>query len=257
MLLKPHAANSSVTTACGNCGMEDQLLLHNVRYRGSFRHLCTTCVLRLHPQSFCPTCFQVYPPPPPNGAVLTCVRCGSSTHSQCVSAPPKPYICPLCVNPNACVFKLKPAEKDNAEGLCVLMMDRDAARKLLAAAKIVCASLNKAAAAAKAEAERRAKEAVLTRRKAQEALEHLAHLMMKEKLRKRENPPIRLGYGEGGFRGSNSKASPVILGTKPNSAAPLPTSMMGDAGEIVEWSDSDIDQILFSDEDTGAGNLDF
>lgn len=144
-----------------------------------------------------------------------------------------------------------------------MLMDRDAARKLLAAAKIVSASLNRAAAAAKAEAERRATEAVLTRKRAKEALEHLGRLM-REKSRKKENAPMAsAGFR---FRGSNSKENPVILGTK-NAASDLrkngkigaqhPTSMVGNGGEIVEWSDSDIDQMFFSDEDNGAGNLDF
>ncbi|KAK4424487.1 hypothetical protein Salat_1642100 [Sesamum alatum] len=204
MLIKPEptTTNSSavvpVATLCGNCGAEERRLLHHVRHRGIFRRLCTTCVLRLHPQSFCPTCFQVYPPPPSNDAVLTCFKCYSSSHSHCVAAgpasPPSPYVCPLCLHPNTPIFKLKTAKEANvdiSEAMNVKsedcrVMDKDAAKKLLAAAKIASASMNKAAVAAKAEAERRAKEAAFTRKRAKEALEHVAYLVMKDKLRKKE-----------------------------------------------------------------------
>ncbi|KAK6143823.1 hypothetical protein DH2020_024171 [Rehmannia glutinosa] len=194
MLIKPDAtATVPAATVCGNCGMEERRLIHHVRHRGLFRRLCTSCVLRLHPQSFCPTCFQVYPPSPSNDAVLTCSKCYSLSHSHCVEAgtgptsPPTPYICPLCLHPNTPFFKLKSAKEANvriSEDCRVL--DRESAKKLLAAAKIASASMNKAAVAAKAEAERRAKEAAFTRKRAKEALEHVAHLVMKEKLRKKE-----------------------------------------------------------------------
>lgn len=79
-----------------------------------------------------------------------------------------------------------------------MMMDKDAAKKLLAAAKIVSASMNEAAVAAKLEAERRAKEAALARRRAKEALEHCAYMVMKEKLMKKEADMA----GPGGVSGS-------------------------------------------------------
>ncbi|GFP87964.1 hypothetical protein PHJA_000940100, partial [Phtheirospermum japonicum] len=160
---------------------------------GSSAASALACVLRLHPQSFLPTCFQVYPPPPTNDAVLTCFKCYSSSHSRCVEAaagptsPPNPYICPLCTHPNTPIFKLRSAkdvDPTNARGDNCRVMDRDTARKLLAAAKIASASMNKAAAAAKAEAERRAKEAAYTRKRAKEALEYVAHLVTK--MRKKE-----------------------------------------------------------------------
>lgn len=68
-----------------------------------------------------------------------------------------------------------------------MVMDKDSAQKLMAAAKIATASMNKAAVASKAEAERRAKEAAFTRKRAKESLEHVARLAMKEKLRKKED----------------------------------------------------------------------
>ncbi|KAH6783221.1 hypothetical protein C2S52_008180 [Perilla frutescens var. hirtella] len=205
MLIKSDSTttNSSplmpAATACGNCGAEERRLLHQVRHRSIFRRLCTTCVLRLHPQAFCPTCFQVYAPTPPNDAVRTCVKCYSHSHSHCVESASvggggNPYVCPLCVHPNAPVFKLKSAKEANVAVVEAMnariedcrVMDRDAAKMLLAAAKIASTSMNKAAVAQKAEAERRVKEAAFTRKRAKEALEHVAHLVIKEKARRKE-----------------------------------------------------------------------
>ncbi|KAL7082216.1 hypothetical protein ACP275_14G085700 [Erythranthe tilingii] len=67
------------------------------------------------------------------------------------------------------------------------MMDRDSAKKFMAAAKIAAASMNSAAAAAKGEAERRAKEAAVAKRRAKESLEHVARLVVKEKLQKKDD----------------------------------------------------------------------
>ncbi|KAL8541957.1 hypothetical protein ACS0TY_002991 [Phlomoides rotata] len=223
MLINPDSSttNSSaimpVATACSNCGVEERRFLHQVRHRGVFRRLCTTCVLRLHPQSFCPTCFQVYPPPPPNDAVVTCFKCYSSSHSRCVEpgpkSPPNPYTCPLCLHPNTPIFKLK-SRKEAVNGKIedFKAMDRDAATKLLAAAKIASVSMNKAAVAAKAEAERRAKEAAYARKRAKEALEHVAHLVMKEKLSKREATLAlaRPGAGFSGIGTNGGYSAPAV-----------------------------------------------
>ncbi|KAL3843582.1 hypothetical protein ACJIZ3_000985 [Penstemon smallii] len=189
MLLKPDNPITAVSpAACVECGAEERRLLHHLPHRLTFRRLCTTCVLRLHPESFCPTCFEVYPNHPPNdaAAVLSCSKCYSSTHTHCVSSPsPTTYICPLCVNPSAPVFKLKMAREANGEECRV--MDRDAAKKLLAAAQITSLLMNKAVVASKAEAERRAQEAAFAQKRAKDALEHMAQLMVKEKLRKKDN----------------------------------------------------------------------
>lgn len=78
-------------------------------------------------------------------------------------------------------------------------MDRDSAKKLVAAAKIASSSMNRAAVAAKAEAERRAREAAVARKRAKEALEHVTCLVMREKLRKKE---AAMGSGNGGIGSS-------------------------------------------------------
>ncbi|KAL6964579.1 hypothetical protein U1Q18_035630 [Sarracenia purpurea var. burkii] len=188
---------TTTPTVCGNCGYEERRLLHHVRHRGIFRRLCTSCVLRLHPQSFCPTCFLVYDRfPPPSNDTITCTKCYSSSHSNCIAAnaAASPYICPPCSNPNAQIFdakKVKDGEGEGGDANC-REIDKKAAKVLLAAARIAAASMSKAAVAARAEAERRAKEAAFTRKRAREALEHVAFLVAKEKLKRKELSAVEL-----------------------------------------------------------------
>lgn len=167
--------------ACGYCRAEERRFLHHVRHRGIFRRLCTTCVLRLHTELFCPTCFDVYHPSPPPGNVVTCLKCYSLSHSHCVGPNPhSPYVCPICVNPSSPIFTvLKFSDNEN-----YIVIDIMAGKILLAAATIASVSMNKAAMAARSEAEKRAKEAVVTREKARESLEQVLHLTAKEKMKK-------------------------------------------------------------------------
>lgn len=137
------------------------------------------------------------PPSAPNDFV-TCFKCYSSSHASCVgSNVPSPYICPLCINPNSQIFVLKRVKDSNSENSQASngkggangeyrVIDKKAAKVLLAAAKIASASMNKAAVAAREEAVRRAKEAAIARKRAREALEHVAYLVAREKARKKE-----------------------------------------------------------------------
>lgn len=98
------------------------------------------------------------------------------------------------MNPNSPIFTLKKAKDLGIEGPEgaggnngeYRVIDKKAAKVLLAAARIAAVSMSKAAVAARAEAERRAKEAAFTRKRAREALEHVAYLVAKEKLKKKE-----------------------------------------------------------------------
>ena len=63
------ALQQMARTGCGNCGTHEQRLLHQIRSRNNFKCLCITCVLCLHPQAFCLTCFLVYTPTLPNDVV--------------------------------------------------------------------------------------------------------------------------------------------------------------------------------------------
>lgn len=65
-----------------------------------------------------------------------------------------------------------------------------AAKVLLTAAKIAAGTVNKAALAARVEAERRAKEAAFTRKRAREALEYVAYLTARDKLKKKDVLPL-------------------------------------------------------------------
>ncbi|KAL4564556.1 hypothetical protein LXL04_028620 [Taraxacum kok-saghyz] len=176
----------TLATVCGHCGVEERKLLHNVRLRGNFRRLCTTCVLRLHPQYFCPACLGVYDRSPPGDAVV-CYKCYSSSHPNCVSSPPVssiassrgPFSCSSCLNPNALVLNLNRVENGTRTGGRAI--DNNAARLLFAAGKIASMSMNKAEVAASTEAERRSKEAAYTKKRAREALDHVVYLMVKEK----------------------------------------------------------------------------
>lgn len=95
------------------------------------------------------------------------------------------------------------------------VVDMKAAKVLLAAAKIAAGTVNKAASAARVEAERRAKEAAFTRKRAREALEHVAYLTARDKLKKKDvlqlpsNGPGS-GYGNVINRGSNQCLSMVV-----------------------------------------------
>ncbi|KAK4378791.1 hypothetical protein RND71_000653 [Anisodus tanguticus] len=198
MTKQPFSTVNPITT-CGNCSVEERWFLHNVRHRGIFRRLCTNCVLRLHTQSFCPTCYFVYnpnPPPSQNGLV-SCVKCYSYSHNSCVGPnPPHPYLCPLCVNPNILLFNLKKGKDvglDSNEGARnSRVVDMKAAKVLLTAAEIAAGTVNKAALAARVEAERRAKEAAFTRKRAREALEHVAYLTARDKMKKKDVLPLPL-----------------------------------------------------------------
>ncbi|KAJ0525069.1 putative chromatin regulator PHD family [Helianthus annuus] len=178
-------------TVCGQCGVVEPKYLHHVRHCATFRRLCTTCVLRLHPQCFCPTCLEVYDGSPPIDAVVCC-KCYSSSHPACLSPEFSgtvtstmtlsrcSSVCASCVNPNLLVLNLNRVESSDG-GRVVDRIDLNAARLLLAAGKIAAMSMIKAEVVAANESVKRAEEAANARKSAGEALDHLARLMVKEK----------------------------------------------------------------------------
>ncbi|GAA0140110.1 hypothetical protein LIER_01527 [Lithospermum erythrorhizon] len=237
MLINHAAAAAAVTTpaakVCGNCGVDGHKILHNVRHRGIFRRLCTSCVLRLHPQSFCPTCFVVYQTPIIPNSVVTCVKCYSSSHSTCVGPAQQPrYYCPMCVGGGEPVFVLrKPCEGSLGIEEGGVVIDERGARVLVAAAMISSLSMNEAEVAARAVAERRAKDAAVTRKRAMQALDYMAMIASREKMKKIESLPGPVvgvggiskfkgnvgsvvterggGYGHGYGRGGNLRSDVV------------------------------------------------
>ncbi|KAF5739954.1 hypothetical protein HS088_TW11G00016 [Tripterygium wilfordii] len=176
MNLPPTSAASA--GECGNCGTQKGWVLHHVRLRGIHRRLCTSCVLRLHPAYFCPSCFVLYDSPPPHTSRrVSCSSCSSFAHPHCVKSlqlSQSPYLCPPCADSNFSFFDVT----DH-------VIDKKLALALLCATRIASASMAKAVLVARSEAERRVREAVVAKKRAREALEHVASFE-KEKLRKKE-----------------------------------------------------------------------
>ncbi|KAL9687600.1 hypothetical protein QQ045_032005 [Rhodiola kirilowii] len=164
---------------CDKCGGVNRFVLHNIRYLNDLRRFCTACVLKTFPESFCSVCFRVFEtlPPPPERWMCTTDGCRSVAHWSCTVSGDhgKKYECRHCKNRNPNFFELK---SDGARGRCGKgdEIDLASAGRLFAAASISSASMKKAALFARAEAERRAGEALVARRNAKEALEKLASI---------------------------------------------------------------------------------
>ncbi|XP_076931117.1 uncharacterized protein LOC143596156 [Bidens hawaiensis] len=161
------ATTATTPTACCQRAVTDHKILHTVRLNGTFRRLCTTCLLRLHRESFCPTCLAVYHPSPPDAAVF-CHKCGSSSHRTCVS----PLVtgstrCATCVNPSRLEFNSSSSRT----------IDVTAARLLVAAAEISMLSMRKAEEDAAMEVDWRVKEAADWRKKAKEDVNRFVKLV--------------------------------------------------------------------------------
>ncbi|KAK8520249.1 hypothetical protein V6N13_031289 [Hibiscus sabdariffa] len=156
---------------CSNCSAHAPSFLHQVRHLGILRRLCTACVLRLHPSSFCPVCFVFYAGSPPHPAKrVACSNCCSITHSHCAGDTLlTSYLCPPCKNSSFSFFPLR----DNK-------IDKKLALPLLCASKIASSSMGNAVTVAWAEADRRVREAAIARKRAREALEQLVVLTRKE-----------------------------------------------------------------------------
>ncbi|KAI9081014.1 hypothetical protein K1719_036994 [Acacia pycnantha] len=166
---------------CSNCGLKNRWLVHHVQLRGIDRRVCTSCVLRLHPSSFCPSCFEFFDHPLSSTSsasahrFLSCIKCSSLTHIQCLPSPPPPhsaFLCPPCSTPNFFFFDLDKPDSGLTKTRPVL--DKKLALVLLCAAKIASASMNKAETLARAKADRTVREAALARKRAKEALQQFS-----------------------------------------------------------------------------------
>ncbi|XP_023914237.2 uncharacterized protein LOC112025780 [Quercus suber] len=185
----PPSPSPKSQAECSNCGKASQsggshtdthnhkwaqFHFHHVRLRGVDRLLCTSCVLRLHPSSFCPLCFDHFTPPnPPIHNHTPCSKCSSLTHSHCLPTtttttnnPSSSFLCPPCSDPNFSFLQFQPHTATR--------LDARSASVLLCAARIASASMAKAAAVARAEAERKVREAAAAKKRARDAMEHLA-----------------------------------------------------------------------------------
>ncbi|XP_038722971.1 uncharacterized protein LOC120014919 [Tripterygium wilfordii] len=169
---------------CGGCRAEERFLLHNIRHLGTYRRLCTGCVLKTHQGLFCPFCLQLFEDarPPPSDQRLMCFNCPSISHLSCApsSAHSSSFLCPTCSDPSSSFFNSSSPESGR-------LIHRESARALVAAARIAAAAMTKAAVIARVEAERRAKEAISAKKRAKEALEQLTRLAPKEKDMEKRN----------------------------------------------------------------------
>lgn len=160
---------------CQHCGLAT-VLVHNVPHLGVFAALCSACVLRQTPGSFCPVCFDAYDEatrPAAHNRVM-CLRCPALAHLTCLpsasSFPAFRYLCPPCSDPS---FSFTGSEPTAANGTRTVIF----AKQHICAAKIAAASMRRAAAVARADAEQKVMGALLARRNAKEALERVAELM--------------------------------------------------------------------------------
>ncbi|XP_057806181.1 uncharacterized protein LOC131021108 [Salvia miltiorrhiza] len=153
------------------------ILVHHVPHLGVFSALCTACVLRHKPGSFCPVCFDTYDDStrPAAHSRIMCLRCPALAHLTCLpSARSSRYLCPQCSDPAFSFIDSGPAA---ADGTAAVAFTKDFAKQHLCAAKIAAASMHRAAAVARADAEQKVMGALLARRNAKEAIERVAHLM--------------------------------------------------------------------------------
>ncbi|CAL9782948.1 unnamed protein product [Musa acuminata subsp. burmannicoides] len=162
---------------CGGdgCGARDPWPLHHVRHRTVFCRLCTSCVLRYHPGAFCTSCFDLLLDGG-TSPVVRCSGCPAVAHSACLPNPAASFVCPSCsdLGGSSSYFSLV-AEKS---------IDLKSAKVLLAAAKLAAVSMGRAAAATRADAERKVREAAVARKRAREALEKVLLLSQTEKEKK-------------------------------------------------------------------------
>uniref|UniRef100_A0A0E0KY77 Uncharacterized protein n=1 Tax=Oryza punctata TaxID=4537 RepID=A0A0E0KY77_ORYPU len=170
---------------CGGdrCGSgRDAWPLHNVRHQGVFCRLCSSCVLLYHPAAFCSACLLLLPPAAasaasaardlvaaPPGPVAACSSCGLFVaHHSCVPDSVS-FVCPTCAD--AAVGKVYSYTPAGGGAAGRRTMDERAARVLLVAARVAHESISRAAAAAREEADRSAREAAVARNHARELLD--------------------------------------------------------------------------------------
>ena len=189
------------------CVSKNPWPVHHVRYRSNLCRLCTSCVLRNHPGAFCPKCFDIIDSSCGRSSLVHCVSCPSVCHIACLSddEDTSSFVCPICANANGHSYfpldlisevdelseldassvsdlprkKIRGSDEDELEGIVRedgeqqgrKVFDVESAKILLTAATLASSSMQKAIAVARIEAERKAKDAVLAKRKAKEMLE--------------------------------------------------------------------------------------
>lgn len=136
------------------------------------------------------------------------------------NVPKSPYLCPPCSNPSFKLFDFrKPRKGQSNGGDCSdtkkvpeegegQAIDERAAKIFLAAARIAACSINKAAAVAKVDAERRVKEAAVARKRAKEAIDHVMGLSARMSRRNPNSNPNPVSNGVMMGRANNGVGAP-------------------------------------------------
>ncbi|XP_022955770.1 uncharacterized protein LOC111457661 [Cucurbita moschata] len=183
-----HLQSNSISN-CHECGISQSVcwILHNVRFKASFRRLCTNCVLKNNLSRFCPLCFDIYDDstPPSSHQRVMCFRCPSISHVSCASFRfSSTFLCPVCSDP--CFAFFDGFDSDGlrqSEPAVAVLAGRDgkSAKAIVAAARVAAQSMRRAAADARAVAEMKIRNAVFAKKQATLALERLAFLVLQEK----------------------------------------------------------------------------
>ncbi|KAG6518977.1 hypothetical protein ZIOFF_022464 [Zingiber officinale] len=195
------------------CGVRDTWLLHHIRHRTVFRRLCTNCVLRYHPGCFCASCFDLLL----DGGgcpVVRCSRCPSVSHAACLPDPAGPFFCSICSDAgSSATYFPRRAEKS---------LDIKLAKVLLAAAQLAAASMSRAASSAKADADRKVKEAAIARKRAREALERVTFLSKSEKEKKKSEADLNASLSSKPEVVDHKKKMPKLNNTVATMVAKIP-----------------------------------
>ncbi|KAL4203004.1 hypothetical protein AMTRI_Chr02g224070 [Amborella trichopoda] len=203
---------------CSLCKSQELPWLFNVKHKGTFCRLCTSCLLISHLETFCPSCFEVYTEEAPLNDGVKCSKCVSVSHSTCVSPECLPaYACAHCTNPN---FPFTNNGDSNKKGwgmdgnFCSInpnstpAMNLSTAKVIVAAAEISSLSMNRIAMAARGEADRRAMDSSIAKRRARDALVKSLELGEKEDRR------VQKEKEEKDKHGGVSSSTNAILGTQ-------------------------------------------
>ncbi|XP_023527750.1 uncharacterized protein LOC111790876 [Cucurbita pepo subsp. pepo] len=180
-----HLQSNSISN-CHECGISQSVcwILHNVRFKASFRRLCTNCVLKNNLSRFCPLCFDIYDDstPPSSHQRVMCFRCPSISHVSCASFRfSSTFLCPICSDPCFAFFDgFDSGGLRQSEPAVAVLAGRDgkSAKAIVAAARVAAQSMRRAAADARAVAEMKIRNAVFAKKQATLALERLAYLVL-------------------------------------------------------------------------------
>ncbi|XP_020586546.1 uncharacterized protein LOC110028861 [Phalaenopsis equestris] len=208
------------------CEALDPWPVHQVRHRNNvFLRLCTSCVLKYHPGSFCCSCYEVLDSAkrPP---LVHCSKCPSVSHLCCLPDPSIAplYLCPACYSPSPTLFSYFPFSKNSTDRV----IDLRAAKILFCAARLSAASMSRAAVLARADAEKKVKEAALARKRARDMLHRSLFIFEKENEKIRDSVRTAVAPVV-----SVANVAPKVEVAEPKKKVPRPSCTVK-AGSVVQ-----------------------